>query len=36
MTDIQGILPFLIAAMIVAIVAAIPVATIYLGLFVVD
>jgi hypothetical protein len=31
MTDIQGFLPFLIAAIIVAIVAAIPVATVYLG-----
>lgn len=31
MTDSQGFLPFLIAAIIVAIVTAIPVATVYLG-----
>ena len=36
MTAIQAILPLVIATIIVATVAAIPVAVVYLGLFVVD
>ncbi len=36
MTDIQDIWPFVIAAVAVAIAAAIPVAMVYIGIFMVD
>ncbi len=36
MTDIQAFLPFVIATAIVAIAALIPVAMVYLGMFVLD
>ncbi len=36
MTDIQGIWPFVIATMIVTIAAAMPIAMVYLGLFVMN
>ncbi len=36
MTHIQAILPFVIATAIVAIAAAIPVAMVYIGMFMLD
>jgi hypothetical protein len=36
MTAVQAILPFVIASVLVALVAAIPVAAVYLGMFVWD
>jgi hypothetical protein len=36
MTDIQAIWPFIIAASVVTIAAAMPIAVVYFGMFVVD
>ncbi len=36
MSDIQGIWPFIIAVIVVSIAAAMPVAMVYVGMFMVD
>ncbi len=36
MTNIEAIWPFVIATIVVAVAAAIPVAVVYLGMFIVD